>query len=220
MVPRPAGTRSRHPYTRCPGLPRGRTDGRRAVDEARAAANGLIDAAEATRNPWCSRSRCTPTATPSAMLIPSAHWRPAPGLVIAQDSGNRYAESLLAGTVCRVEAEHGDPLAALDYATLTIRTFHDAGNTALMRSHLAILAALLDRLDAMNRRPPSSGSHPVPSPRRQSPHHRHHPPPRCPRRSDLRIARHKGETMTTAAMATYAYDQIEPGPTELNAVSK
>jgi hypothetical protein len=30
----------------------------------------------------------------------------------------------------------------------------------------------------------------------------------------------KGETMTTAAMATYAYDQIDQARAELNAVSK
>ncbi|MGO9222615.1 hypothetical protein, partial [Mycobacterium sp.] len=30
----------------------------------------------------------------------------------------------------------------------------------------------------------------------------------------------KGETMTTAAMASYAYDQIDQARTELNAVSK
>jgi hypothetical protein len=30
----------------------------------------------------------------------------------------------------------------------------------------------------------------------------------------------KGETMTTAAMATYAYDQIDQARTELKAVSK
>ena len=30
----------------------------------------------------------------------------------------------------------------------------------------------------------------------------------------------KGETMTTAAMAAYAYDQIEQARAELNAVSK
>ena len=30
----------------------------------------------------------------------------------------------------------------------------------------------------------------------------------------------KGETMTTSAMATYAYDQIDQARTELNAVSK
>ena len=46
----------------------------------------------------------------------------------------------------RLEAEHGDPLAALDYVTLAIRNFHDAGNTTVMRVALAILAALFDRL--------------------------------------------------------------------------
>jgi hypothetical protein len=30
----------------------------------------------------------------------------------------------------------------------------------------------------------------------------------------------EGEAMTTAAMATYAYDQIDQARTELNAVSK
>jgi len=31
---------------------------------------------------------------------------------------------------------------------------------------------------------------------------------------------HKGETMTTVAMATHAYDQIDQARTELDAVSK
>ena len=31
---------------------------------------------------------------------------------------------------------------------------------------------------------------------------------------------HKGETMTAAAMATYAYDQIDQARAELNAVSE
>ncbi|WP_280828197.1 hypothetical protein [Mycobacterium sp. OTB74] len=31
---------------------------------------------------------------------------------------------------------------------------------------------------------------------------------------------HRGETMTTAAMVNYAYDQIDQARTELNAVSK
>jgi hypothetical protein len=31
---------------------------------------------------------------------------------------------------------------------------------------------------------------------------------------------HKGETMTTSAMATYAYAQIDQARTDLNAVSK
>ena len=47
------------------------------------------------------------------------------GLVIAQDSGNRVIESLLATALVRLEAEHGDPLAALDHITLAIRNYHD-----------------------------------------------------------------------------------------------
>ena len=33
--------------------------------------------------------------------------------MIAQDSGNRYTESDLAMSLARLEAKHGDPLAAL-----------------------------------------------------------------------------------------------------------
>ena len=49
------------------------------------------------------------------------------GLVIAQDSGNRVNESHLAATLSRLEAEYGDPMAALDYITLAIRNYHDCG---------------------------------------------------------------------------------------------
>ena len=37
------------------------------------------------------------------------------GVVIAQDSGNRTFETHLASNLARLEAQHGDPLAALDY---------------------------------------------------------------------------------------------------------
>ena len=42
-------------------------------EEAMATANGLIDAAEATHNPYRSRRRCLPTASLSATPIPPAH---------------------------------------------------------------------------------------------------------------------------------------------------
>jgi hypothetical protein len=48
------------------------------------------------------------------------------GLVIAQDSGNRFIESHLAIIVSRLEAEHGDPLAAFEYFIAAVRNFHDA----------------------------------------------------------------------------------------------
>ena len=83
-----------------------------------AAANGLIDAAEATHNP-CALS--------FALLAYGIAFRDADpdraldalrrGLVIAQDSGNRVNETHLAASLARLEAEHGDPLAALEYFT-------------------------------------------------------------------------------------------------------
>ena len=81
-----------------------------------AAATGLIEAAEATRNPF---------VLSFALLAYGSAFRDTDpdraldalrrGLVIAQDSGNRYNETLLAVSLARLEAEHGDPLAALDY---------------------------------------------------------------------------------------------------------
>ena len=77
-----------------------------------AAATGLIDAAEATRNPWMLSG---------ALLAYGFAFRDADpvgaldacrrGLVIAQDSGNRANESYQADSLARLEAKYGDPLA-------------------------------------------------------------------------------------------------------------
>ena len=88
-------------------------------DEAMAAANGLTEVAEATRNPWAhsfalfTYGYAFSDADPVRALDALRR-----GLVIAQDSGNRANESFLAITLARLEAEHGDPLAALEYVTL------------------------------------------------------------------------------------------------------
>ena len=66
--------------------------------------------------------------------------------MIARQSGNRANESHLAVTLSRLEALHGDPLAALDYFTLTIRNYHDSRDTTNVRSPLAVLTALFDRI--------------------------------------------------------------------------
>ena len=80
------------------------------------------------------------------VLIPPALEALRRGLVIAQDSRNRVAESALAQTLSRLEAAHGDPVAALDHVTLAIRNYHDSGSTAIIRTALAVLAAVLDGL--------------------------------------------------------------------------
>ena len=48
--------------------------------------------------------------------------------------------------VSGLEAEHGGPMAALDYLTVAIRHQHESGSTGMMRNPLPVLATLLDRL--------------------------------------------------------------------------
>jgi predicted ATPase/class 3 adenylate cyclase len=192
-------------------------------EEARAAANGLIEAAEATHNPFVLAHAlyvhgfALGDADPAGALEALRR-----GLVIAQDSGNRATESLLATILPRLEAEHGDPLAALDYVTLAIRNWHDAGNTTTIRIPLAVLAAFFDRLGryepaatiagyAVNR---ATSAH-VPEASTAITHLRD--VLGDPAYESLARA---GEHMTTAAIATYAYDQIDQARAELNAVSK
>jgi hypothetical protein len=186
-------------------------------EEARAAANGLIDAGEATPNPFVlsfalwAHGYAFRDADPAGALDGLRR-----GLVIAQDSGNRFIETLLVGQLSRLEAKHGDPLAALDHVTLAIRNYHDAGN-ALIRAPLAILAAFFDRLGRYEPAATIAGF-------AVSPMTAALEPELSTAIGHLRevlgdhayesLAR-KGETMSTAAMATYAYDQIDQARAEL-----
>ena len=143
--------------------------------------------------------------------------------MIAQDSGNRANETHLAVSLARLEAEHGDPLAALDHFTLAIRNLPRLGQHHQDRvAALAVLAALFDRLGRYEPAATIAGF-------AFSPLTAAAVPEISTAIAHLRdvlgdqtyesLAR-KGETMTTAAMATYAYDQIDQARAELNAVSK
>jgi hypothetical protein len=121
----------------------------------------------------------------------------------------------------RLEAEYGDPLAALDYVALAVRNFHDAGNTTMIRFPLAVLAAFFDRLGRDEPAATIAGFAFSPLTATANPEF-------TTAITDLRDvlgnqtyeSLAQGETMTTAEMATYAYDQIDQARTELNAVSK
>ena len=194
-----------------------------AGEEARAAANGLIEAAEATHNPWALANALYTygyafgDADPVRALEALRR-----GLVIAQDSGNRLTESLLATVLSRLEAEHGDPLAAIDHIALAIGNFYDSGNVAHTRFALATLAVFLDRLGRLEPAATIAGF-------AFSPIATTGVPEITTAIAHLRdvlgdenyesLAR-VGETMTTAAMAAYAYDQIDHARSELNAISK
>jgi predicted ATPase len=188
--------------------------------EAMDSADGLIEAAEATGNPSVlalalfAHGAALRDADPVGAL--NALGR---GLVIAQDSGNRAIASALAEVLALLEAEHGDTVSAFDHLTLAIRNFHNSGDTTVIRAPLASLAALFERLRRYEPAATIAGFaySPLTSPRLST------------AITHLRdvlgevtyesLAR-KGETMTAAAMATYAYDQIDQARAELNAVSK
>jgi hypothetical protein len=68
------------------------------------AANGLIDAAEATNNSGVLSFALLATDPPSATPIRARH-NLRRGLAIAQDSDNRYNKTNLAATLCRIEVK-------------------------------------------------------------------------------------------------------------------
>jgi len=187
-------------------------------DEAMATANGLVEAAEAGGNPWelsyalLAYGFAILDADPLAALDALRR-----GWVIAQDSGIRCNESYLAGNLARLEALYGDPVAAWDYLTKAIDNNHDSGNTPGLRSPLAILASFLHRLGRHQPAATIAGF-------AFSPHTADLLPELNTAIAGLRdvlgeqtydsFAR-KGETMSHAAIATYAYDQIDQVRTEL-----
>ena len=143
------------------------------------------------------------------------------GLVIAQDSGDRSRASFLANGLAVLEAEHGVIVSAFDHLTLAIRNYHNSGSTTI-RTPLATLAVLFDRLGRYEPAATIAGF-------ARSPFSATGVPEISTAITHVRdvlgdqtygsLAR-KGETMTTAAMVTYAYDQIDQARTELEAVSK
>ena len=183
-----------------------------SLDEAMFAAPGLVDAAEASGNP---------SALTLALLAYGYVFRVADppralealrrGLTVAQHNGQRSYETHMVASLARLEGEHGDPLAALDYVRMATRSYHDSGNTIQMRSNLAILAALLDRLGNYEAAAVIAGSALNPMTTAVI--------------TELDVAithlrkvlgdetyetlAAKGEAMTATAMVTYAYDQID-----------
>jgi tetratricopeptide (TPR) repeat protein len=194
-----------------------------SFEEAKTTARELIEATEFIPNPW---------AQSYALLAFGMAWCDADparardalqrGLVIAQESGIRYNESHLTNVLGRLEAQHGDTLAALEYLELAIRNYHDSGNTNVIRVPLASLAVCLDRMGRAEGAAVIAGYS-------TSRYTRAWLPEVGIAITRLRevlgdqmydeLAR-KGAAMTTAEMVAYAYDQIDQARADLNAVSE
>jgi predicted ATPase len=186
--------------------------------EAMDSADGLIEAAEATGNPallaWALGAYGVALRDADPVGALHALGR---GLVIAQDSGSRVHASALAVFLARLEAEHGDTVSAFDHLTLAIRNYQNSGDPTTIRVPLAVLAVLFDRLGRYEPAATIVGfalsplvAAGVPEINTAIAHLRDV----LGEAAYESIAR-KGEMMTTAAIATYAYDQIDQARTEL-----
>ena len=189
-----------------------------ADDEAMAASEGLLAAADAADNPHVASMALFAHGIARREADPAAaydvHRR---GLAIAQASGNRQDESCLAVSLSRLAASHGDPMDTLDFLTLAIRNRYDSGSLPHLHHPLAILAAFFDRLGHYEAAATISGFAASPLTRATYPEINTaiaHLRDVLGDQTYESLAR-KGQTMTTAAMATYAYDQIDQARTTL-----
>jgi predicted ATPase len=195
-----------------------------SIDDAMAAAGGLIDAAEATGNPYVlswalvAHGYAFRAGDPGLALAAARR-----GLSIAHDSGNRFNETMLVHMLSGLEAEYGDRVAALDYFTVSIGNFHESGNTYMVSAPLALLAVFLDRLGRYESAATIAGfaaANPMTTAALPE--------------LDTAIAHLRdvlghatyesfaraGASMPNTAMVTYAYDQIDQARTELKVVPK
>jgi hypothetical protein len=136
-------------------------------------------------------------------------------LAIAQDSGNRQMEAAIAVMLSMAASTHDDPSDALDYLTLAIRHYYEAGSVSLIYSPLAVLASVCDRLGHHEQAATISGFATSPMARAGYP------------QLDATVTHlreilgdkvyesfaHAGEAMTIAAMANYALANIEQART-------
>ena len=188
-----------------------------------AAADGLIEAAEATGNPFALSFALLAYGFAFRDADPDRALDAAPG----PGDRSRQRQPLQRVTPGGQSVPDSRPSTATRWPRSTTSlwrsaTIHDSGNTTMIRSPLASSPPFSTGSDATNRRPPSPVSRSVPSPQLAVPEITTaiaHLRDVLGDQTYESLAR-KGETMTTAAMATYAYDQIDQARAELNAVSE
>jgi hypothetical protein len=191
-------------------------------DQARAASDGVLAAVDATHNPMtaCFALLALGLADHDADHV-AAYAALSRTLAVAGESGNRQMESAAATTLW-VGATETNPFQFFEYLTVAIHHYDDSGNVANMRNPLAVLACHLDRRGHHEQAAIMSGfaasaftlaSYP------QLGSTIAHLRDVLGDETYQSLAR-KGEAMTIAAAANYAYDQIDRARTELDAASE
>jgi predicted ATPase len=194
-------------------------------DDARVASAGLRAAAEAAHNPMtaCFALLAHGLAYHDADPV-AAYDALRRALTVARETGNRQMESASVAVILlwMVAATESDPIHFFEYLTVAIHHYDDSGNVANLRNPLATFAGVLDRLGHHEQAATISGFATsaftlasYPQLKTTIAHLR-----------DILGAQtyeslaHKGETMTAAAVVTYAYDQIDQARTKLKALPK
>ena len=194
-----------------------RCHSRAPADEAVAAAEGLVDAAEASRQPVFALIRLLAEGSPSGTAEPErARKALRRGLEIAQDSGNRFNVSHLAAFLGQASRRRSATRWRRSIRVAAIRNYHDAGSPHDARS-LAILSARVRPAGTLR-----AGGH----------RRRFRPRPATTAaylKSTTAIAHLRevlgdtayqslaknGAAMTISAITTYAYEQIDHARAEI-----
>jgi predicted ATPase/class 3 adenylate cyclase len=188
------------------------------TEEAIAGAAGLIEAGAASKNPYM----CTFAAAASGFPLHATDPGRAmdvcrQGLAIAQDSGNHFNESILALNLARFEAQQAVTTEAFDHLTLVIRNYHDSGNVTSVRTPLGVLSAFMDRIGRFDAAATIAGFALSPLALAAAPEltatiaHLREVLGDQAYESYVR----NGEAMTMAAVAAYAYEQMDEARAQL-----
>ncbi|OBK18939.1 cyclase [Mycobacterium asiaticum] len=188
-------------------------------NEAAVTADGLIDDAEATGNPWVLAYALFACGYAFRATAPDRALEAFRRSVrVAQDSGNRFFETQFSYWLTGLEAEHGDHLATLSSLDSAIRSQHESGNLGMLHNTLAILVVLLDRLGHHEPASVIAGFATVnpmaattlPELGTVMTHSR-----AILGNQPFESLAHQGEMMTVAAVVAYAHDQIDQARTDL-----
>ncbi len=187
-------------------------------DEAMAIAGDLPEDAEAIGNPQLKALVLMAYTWAYSDADPaSAYDVGRRAMKIAHDTGNRYVESTISVGLSRLAASLGEPIEAIDHLVFAIRSFQDSGSLLLVTGPLAAVAILLDRFGRHEAAATIMGFGDVPGSRlvfAEVDSAIAHLREVLGDESYESFAR-RGSTMTTAAMVTYAFDQIDQTRAEL-----
>ncbi|KUI44709.1 cyclase [Mycobacterium sp. GA-1199] len=139
------------------------------------------------------------------------------GFAVAQATGNKQMESVLATTLASVAASHTSSTEALGYLELAIRTYLDSGSLSFISGAFGLLAVVLDRCGCYEQAATVGAFAPSAISRATYPeidealaHTRD-----ALGDTDFERVTRSGAEMTVAATASYALDQIERVCTDL-----